>query len=61
MTLEEFLKELGLHPDEFTQNKILQYELVLRNEAIDPNKTTLTDLDFRNIDNESKTIQLITT
>lgn len=64
MTLQEFLNEL--HDD--TQNlvdsskiAVTDYEIVLRKEARDPKETTLIDLDFRNIDHETKTIQLITT
>lgn len=62
MTLQEFLNEL--HDD--TQNLVesskivvTDYEIVLRLEAVDTH--TLKDLDYRNVDHKTKTIQFITT
>lgn len=60
MTVKELLDEINDDlQNEYLNNPIEEYEIVLRIEAIDTH--TLKDLDFRNIDHETKTIQLITT
>lgn len=62
MTLKEFIDEINdMLASEYLQTDVDNYEIVLRKEARNPNETTLCDLDFRNVDHETKTIQLITT